>query len=115
MAHIVNKTRIKRTLVITLLDLKNTLGEVDFNLIPEILNYHLGVLQGGCLSPLLFKLCFNTFIQYVKAEKFRQLGFSPHDNESSFNPVHWFQYAGDATTKLLLTMVPLGKHDYKKG
>ena len=28
-----------------------------------------GVLQEDCLSPLLFNLCFNTFIQYIKAEK----------------------------------------------
>jgi hypothetical protein len=35
-----------------------------------------GVLQGDCLSPLLFNMCFNTFIQHIKAEKYRQCGFS---------------------------------------
>ena len=35
-----------------------------------------GVLQGDCLSPLLFNMCFNTFIQHTKAEKYRQFGFS---------------------------------------
>ena len=35
-----------------------------------------GVIQGDCLSPLLFNLCINTFIQHKKAEKYRQLGFS---------------------------------------
>ena len=34
-----------------------------------------GVLQGDCLSPLLFNMCFNTFIQHIKAEKYRQFGF----------------------------------------
>ena len=34
-----------------------------------------GVLQGDCLSPLLFNLCFNTFIQHIKAPNHRQFGF----------------------------------------
>ena len=56
-----------------------------------------GVLQGDCLSPLLFNMCFNTFIQFVKQEKYNQLGFSPHDEtDRLFHPVHWFQFADDA-------------------
>ena len=126
------KARTKqRSLVVTLLDLKNAFGEVHHNLIPTILSYHhipdniqllisslytdfntsiitshnntpaipvgRGVLQGDCLSPLLFNLCFNTFTQYIKAEKYKQLGFSPHDqNDRMFQPVHWFQFADDA-------------------
>ena len=35
-----------------------------------------GVLQGDCLSPLLFKMCFNTFIQHIKVGKYRQFGFT---------------------------------------
>ena len=55
------------------------------------------ILQGDCLSPLLFNLCFNTFIQYNKSDKYKQLGFSPHDgNNRMFQPVHWFQFADDA-------------------
>ena len=51
-----------------------------------------GVLQGDCLSPLTFTLCFNTFICYLSDEKFKQFGFST----SSILPIHWFQFADDA-------------------
>ena len=41
MAHIINKARIKqRSVVITLLDLKNAFGEVHHNLISEVLCYY---------------------------------------------------------------------------
>ena len=127
MANIINKARIKqRSLVITLLDLKNAFGEVHHNLITSVLDYHhipehakliikslytdfktsiitsefrtpfipvrRGVLQGDCLSPLLFNMCFNTFIQHIKTDKYRQFG-SPLQ---FLNPVHWFQFADDA-------------------
>ena len=127
MANIINKARIKqRSLVITLLDLKNAFGEVHHNLITSVLDYHhipehvkliikslytdfktsiitsefrtpfipvrRGVLQGNCLSPLLFNMCFNTFIQHIKTDKYRQFGFSLQ----FLNPVHWFQFADDA-------------------
>ena len=127
MANIINKARIKqRSLVITLLDLKNAFGEVHHNLVTSVLDYHhipehikliveslytnfqtsiitsefrtpfitvgRGVLQGGCLSPLLFNMCFNTFIQHIKAEKYRQFGFS----FQFLNLIHWFQFADDA-------------------
>ena len=107
MADIINKARIRqRSVVITLLDLKNAFGEVHHNLIQSVLDYHYiphhinsvikslytdfqtsiitsdfstpfmsvgrGVLQGDCLSPLLFNMCFNTFIQHIKAEKYRR-------------------------------------------
>ena len=55
------------------------------------------VLQGDSLSPLLFNMCFNTFIQFVKQEKYNQLGFSPHnDSDPLFHPFHWFQFADNA-------------------
>ncbi|CAB4030630.1 Hypothetical predicted protein [Paramuricea clavata] len=127
MANIINKARIKqRSLVITLLDLKNAFGEAHHNLIQSVLGYHhipnhmnnlikslyidfktsvitsefrthfipvgRGVLQGDCLSPLLFNMCFNTYIQHIKAEKYRQFGFSLQ----LLNPIHWFQFADDA-------------------
>ncbi|CAB4003347.1 Hypothetical predicted protein [Paramuricea clavata] len=110
MAHIINTARTKqRSIVITLLNLKNAFGEVRHDLIYEVLDYHhvpnhmknlicslythfqtsiiteqfntpiitvgRGVLQGDCLSPLLFNMSFSTFIQQIKSEKYRQLGF----------------------------------------
>ena len=127
MADIINKARIRqRSVVITLLDLKNAFGEVHHNLIQSVLDYHhipdhikfviknlytdfktsiitsqfqtpfltvgRGVLQGDCLSPLLFNMCFNTFIQHIKEEKYSQFGFS----FKMLNPIHWFQFADDA-------------------
>ena len=127
MAHIINSARMKqRSLVITLLDLKNAFGELHHNLIYEVLQYHhipdpinelirslytnfqtsiitdkfstpfitvgRGVLQGDCLSPLLFNMSFNTFVQHIKSESFMQLGFWKF-NKSGIpcNPIHWFQ------------------------
>ena len=121
MADIINKARIRqRSVVITLLDLKNAFGEIHHNLIQSVLDYHhipdhikfvikslytdfqtsiitsefrtpfmtvgRAVLQGDCLSPLLFNMCFNTFIQHIKAEKYRQFVFS----FKLLNPIHWF-------------------------
>ena len=34
-----------------------------------------GVLQGDCLSPLLFNLVINTFIQHIKQNHYNQLGY----------------------------------------
>ena len=87
----------QRSVIITLLDLKNAFNELHHSLIYEVLQYHhlprkisdliqslytnfqtsiiteqfstpfiaigRGVLQGDCLSPLLFKMSFRTFIQ----------------------------------------------------
>ena len=62
-----------------------------------VIPVRIGVLQGDCLSPLLFNMCFNTFIQYITQEKYKQFGFSPHDeNDRLYNPIHWFQFVDDA-------------------
>ena len=109
MANIIDKVHIKqRSLVRTLLGLKNAFGEVHHSLIQEALAYHhipaktkalisslytgfhtsvitddfltpaipvrRGVLQGDCLSPLLFSMRSYTFIQFIRQEKYKQLG-----------------------------------------
>jgi len=106
MAHVIHKARIKqRSVIITLLDLKNAVGEVHHNLIKSVLAHHhipesvqalipslytdchsyiisdnfstptipfkRGVLQGDCLSFLIFNLCFDTFIQLIKQERYK--------------------------------------------
>ena len=52
-----------------------------------------GVLQGDCLSPIIFNLLINTFIQYLRQERFSQLGYSL---SKLLRPVHWFEFADDA-------------------
>ena len=126
MARIINKATIKqRSVVITLLDLKNAFGKVHHNLIPKVLKYHhipdqiqqliknlysvsytsiiserfhspvikvaRGVLHGDFLSPLIFNLCFSTFIQYIAGKKYRHFDFTLN----SRNSTHWFQFADD--------------------
>ena len=126
MAYVIDKTRMnQRSVVITLLDLKNAYGEVHHHFLQDVLLYHhipsktralisnhyngchtsvitdhfltpiipvrRGVLQGDCLSPLLFCMCFNTLLQFIRQEKFMQLGFSAHDKlDCLFKPVHCF-------------------------
>ena len=52
-----------------------------------------GVLQGDCVSPLLFNLVINTFIQYIKKDHFEQLGYKYF---KFLIPKHWMQFADDA-------------------
>ena len=129
LAQIIRHAKLKqRTLVITLLDLKNAFGEVHHKLIIEILKYHhlpnevqnmisdlygnftariackdyitgpilveRGVLQGDGLSPLLFNLVFNSFIQTIKSDEFKQLSYR---YTKLLTPKHWLQFADDAT------------------
>ena len=103
MGHVINQARVKqRSLLVTLLDLKNVFGEVHHHLIQEVLSYHhipehikclirnlytdlktsiithdfstpfitigRGLLQGDCLSLLLFNRYFNTSIQHIKSD-----------------------------------------------
>ena len=118
MAYILNQARTKqRSLVITLLDLKNAFGEVHHNVIQFVLCYHhipghikiltstrtlKRQLSHPNLTPLLFMLvaesckvivyCFLDFIQHKKSNKYRQFGFP----STFLNPLHWFQLADDA-------------------
>ena len=135
LGHIINKALIKqRSLVITLLDLKNAFGEVHHNLISSVLSYHhvhegiqclisslytnfktyiitdhyrspaipvcSGVLQGDCLSPLLFNMCVNTCIQFIRAEKFKQIAFSTHEKLIACSA----QYSGFSSLMMLLAL-----------
>ena len=50
-----------------------------------------GVLQGDCLSPLLFNMCFNTFIQHIKDGRFLQFEFF-----EKLVPLHCFPFGDDA-------------------
>ena len=128
LAHIIRQAKKKqRSLVVTLLYLKNAFGEVHRNLIPLVLDYHhvppelieyimslykdfattvvtdsyttsflrieRGVLQDDSLSPLIFNLLINTFIQYVRQERFSQLGYSL---SKLLRPTHSFQFADGA-------------------
>ena len=52
-----------------------------------------GILQGDCLSPLLFNLCVNSLINTIKDERIHCLGYV---NDVSLRPRHWFQFADDA-------------------
>ena len=128
LAHIIRQAKKKqRSLVVTLLYLKNAFGEVHHNLIYLVLDYHhvppeliecimslyedftttvvtdsyttsflrieRGVLQDDSLSPLIFNLLINTFIQYVRQERFSQLGYSL---SKLLRPTHSFQFADGA-------------------
>ena len=52
-----------------------------------------GVLQGDCVSPLLFNLVVNTFIRYIEKDHFEQLGYKYFQY---LVPKHWMQFADDA-------------------
>ena len=127
MAHIINKARIKqRSVVITLLDLKNAFGEVHHNLIPQVLKYHHIPDQ----IQQLIKNLYSDFYTSIISERFHSpfikvdRGVLQGDSLSpltfnlcfstfiryiadqkfqqfgftlnSLNPTHWFQFADDA-------------------
>ena len=50
-------------------------------------------MQGDCLSPLLFNLCINSFIQSIKTKEFEQLSYR---RSKLLSPNHWLQFADDA-------------------
>ena len=52
-----------------------------------------GVLQGDFLSPLAFNMVINTFIQFIKNEKYQQFGYN---FIKYMIPRHWYQFADDA-------------------
>ena len=52
-----------------------------------------GVLQGDCLSPLLFNMVVNTLIKCIEDERIKCVGYNYNYNLS---PKHWFQFADDS-------------------
>ena len=127
LAYVINNARVKqRSLHVTLLDLKNAFGEVNYNLLDCVFEYHhipikvrtlvrdlytdfstaiaydafvtdfilvgRGALQGDCLSPLAFNMDINTFIQFIKNEKYQQFGYNFIKYMISR---HWYQFADD--------------------
>ena len=52
-----------------------------------------GVLKGDCLSPLLFNLVINTFIQHIKQNHYNQLGYKFF---AELIPRYLFQFADEA-------------------
>ena len=130
MPYLINQARAKqRSIVITLLDLKNAFGEVHRSLITDVLSHHYmppeireiikhlypiklfymcisirvhygvihfgrGVLQGDSISPLLFNLIINTFIQHIKQQDMSNLVYK---FSKYFSPRHWYQFADDAS------------------
>ena len=67
-----------------------TIGTMGYTTCP--IKLERGVLQGDCLSPLLFNLCFNTLIQTVKQRKVNCLGYV---FDYTLPPRHWLQFADD--------------------
>ena len=59
----------------------------------EFIPFRKGVLQGDCLSPLLFNMIVNTFVQYVKSPEFEQCGYK---YAKFLTSRHWYQFADDA-------------------
>ena len=51
-----------------------------------------GVIQGDCLSPLLFNMCINSLIKCIEDERTRALGYHYCN---TLKPRHWFQFADD--------------------
>ena len=71
MPNVTNAARIKqKSLVITLLDLKNAFGEVHHNLIPEVLKYHhiptqIQLLIGSLHSEVQTSVITDSFNNYL--------------------------------------------------
>ena len=70
---------------------KHHISVLTNNFITNPIEIKRGVLQGDCLSPLLFNMCINTLINSIKNELVRCLGYVW---DVGFTK-HWFQFADD--------------------
>ena len=69
-----------------------SVGMDDYSTEPIIVGK--GVLQGDCLTPLLFKMIVNTLVKSIDHErKIRCMGYS---SAETFLPCHLFQFADDS-------------------
>ena len=66
-----------------------------------------GVLQGDCLSPLLFNMCINTLIKFIEDERIRSIGYCYCDY---LQPRHWFQFADDTAMVITSHQRKITKH-----
>ena len=127
MANVINAARIKqKSLVITLLELKNAFGEVHHSLIPEVLKYHhiptqiqllivslhsefqTSVITDSCKTPfitigrgVLLGDCPSPLTFNLCFNTFLQYVSDSKFTQfgfsiSSLRPIHWFQFADDA-------------------
>ena len=69
-----------------------SIGTKDFITNPIVVKK--GVLQGDCLSPLLFNMCFNTLLKCIEDERIKCTGYVFSD---LMTPRHWFQFADDSS------------------
>ena len=60
------------------------------------------VLQGDCLSPLIFNMCVNTLITTIDQEKVKCLGYV---YENTLSPKQWFQFADDTVIATALESI----------
>ena len=70
---------------------KVSIGTENFTTDPIVIEK--GVLQGDCLSPLLFNLVVNTLLKTIDSEKIRSMGYNYCE---TLTPRHWFQFADDS-------------------
>ena len=104
----------------SIINLKNSLYSDYFisittkNFITIPIKVNRGVLQGDCLSPLIFNLCVNTLIRSIESEKVGYLGYVL---DKILSPRHWFQFADDTaiitakeTTNFFAMYSPNGLH-----
>ena len=66
---------------------------ITYSLHTPFIHIGYGVLQGDCLIPLLFNLCFNDFSSTLNPFSINDLVLPKVLN---LNPIHWFQFADDA-------------------